>query len=495
MRLVYEEFGIKKLSCDLLCVLIHTDRNQSDYVTHIDQLLNGQIASLKQGGHFLGNALEQCLVIPHPPKGIKRMLLIGLGASKEISLELLRKAGGIAGSVSTRKDCENVVLAVPSFSNTKVKSEDAGQAIAEGFNLGGYFNDSLKSGQPSRTRPGRVTILSSRAETATIKFGAARGLMISNLQNHCRDLSGCPSNILTPSFLANEARRIARKHGLRVKIYRRPEIEKMKMGAFLAVAKGSKEQPYLIQIDYIPRTKATKRVVLVGKGITFDTGGISIKPADNMGEMRQDMTGAAVVLTTMAALAQLKPKTQITAFIPTCENMISSTAYKPGDVVTTSIGKTIEIVNTDAEGRLLLADVLGYASKLRPDYLFDVATLTGAVTVALGHGCAGFLSTSEELTEGFIKASARTGEKVWQLPLLEEYSHQFKSGVADMTNSGGKPAGTITAGLILKQFTAGIPWLHMDIAGVDFEYRGSEYVPRGPSGFGVRVLTEALCKL
>ena len=210
----------------------------------------------------------------------------------------------------------------------------------------------------------------------------------------------------------NEARRIGRKHGLRVKIYRRPEIEKMKMGAFLAVAKGSKEPPYLIQIDYTPKGKYQKKAVLVGKGITFDTGGISIKPADNMGEMRQDMTGAAVVLTTMAAIARFKPRTQITAFIPTCENMISSTAYKPGDVVTTSIGKTIEIVNTDAEGRLLLADVLGYASKQRPDYLIDVATLTGAVTVALGHGGAGILSTSEQLVKTFLAASDRTGEKV-----------------------------------------------------------------------------------
>ncbi len=495
MRLVCDEFNVKKLSCDLLCVFLHTEDFRSDYFASLDQLLGGQLSALKRGGNFAAGALEQLPVIPHPQKTFRRLLLIGLGAKKEVSLERLRKAGGLAGLVSTRKDCDKIVLAIPAFSGSQVQPESAGQAVAEGFNLGGYYNDSLRSTEPSRSRPARVTILTLERERASVKRGAERGLAISNLQNHCRDLSGCPSNILTPGFLMNEARRIGRKSGLRVKIYRRPEIEKMKMGAFLAVAKGSKEPPYLIQIDYTPKGKYQKKAVLVGKGITFDTGGISIKPAENMGEMRQDMTGAAVVLTTMAAIARFKPRTQITAFIPTCENMISSTAYKPGDVVTTSIGKTIEIVNTDAEGRLLLADVLGYASKQRPDYLIDVATLTGAVTVALGHGGAGILSTSEQLVKTFLAASEQTGEKLWQLPLWEEYAHQFKSGVADMTNSGGRPAGTITAALILKQFTADIPWLHMDIAGVDFEYRGSEYVPRGPSGFGVRVLTEALCTL
>ena len=495
MRLVCQEFDIKKLSCDLLCVFVHAEDFRSDYFTSLDKMLGGQLNALRRGGNFEAGALEQLPMIPYPQKAFKRILLIGLGAKKEISLERLRKAGGLAGLVSTRRDCDKIVLAIPTFAGGKVQAEAAGQAIAEGFNLGGYFNDSLKSTQSDLTRPGRLTILASRQDTSAVKVGAARGLMISNLQNHCRDLSGCPSNILTPGFLANEARRIGRKHGLRVKIYRRPEIEKMKMGAFLSVAKGSKEPPYLIQVDYMPKVRYLKRAVLVGKGITFDTGGISIKPAENMGEMRQDMTGAAVVLTTMAALARLKPRTQITAYIPTCENMISSTAYKPGDVVTTSIGKTIEIVNTDAEGRLLLADVLGFAAKQRPDYLIDVATLTGAVTVALGHGGAGILSTSEELVTKFLAASSRTGEKLWQLPLWEEYAHQFKSSVADMTNSGGRPAGTITAALILKQFTSEIPWLHMDIAGVDFEYRGSEYVPRGPSGFGVRVLAEALCSL
>ena len=495
MRLACTEFDVKKLRCDLLCLMLGTQDFGSDQIKAVDRLLNGQLSTLKRSKNFQADGLEQHRLIPHPAQPFQRVVLIGLGNKSKVPFELLRKAGGLAGKAASEIGNRNVIVVAPILDGKRVPLEGAAQALVEGFNLGGYFNDSLRTGEPTRSRPEKLVLMTLPRHLRPVNTGAKRGLVISNLQNHCRDLSGCPANILTPSFLATEARRIGRKHGLRVTVYRRAAVEKMRMGAFLAVARGSKEAPYLIRIDYTPKVAPRKKVILVGKGITFDTGGISIKPAENMGEMRQDMTGAAVVLCAMAALAQTRPNIQITAFIPTCENMVSATAYKPGDVVTTSIGKTIEIVNTDAEGRLLLADVLGYASKLQPDYMIDVATLTGAVTVALGHRGAAILSTSEELTARFLKASDVTGEKLWQLPLWEEYSHQFKSGVADMTNSGGRPAGTITAALILKEFTGGIPWLHMDIAGVDFEYRGSEYVPRGPSGFGVRVLAESLCDL
>lgn len=495
MRLVCDSFSAKNLKGDLLCLILCSEDFTSASTKAVDGILNGQITALRRSRNFEAKVLEQHRLIPHPSQPFKKLLLIGLGTKKDVHLDTLRKAAGVAGQASTELGIKDVVMILPSARIGKVDVTAVGQALAEGFNLGGYFNDSLRSGEAKRSRPSLLRIFANENEVAGLKKGASAGLLISNLQNHCRDLSGCPSNILTPAFLASEARRIGRKHGLKVTVFRRAQIEKLKMGAFLAVAKGSREEPFLIKIEYKAGTGSPKHAVLVGKGVTFDSGGISIKPADNMGEMRQDMTGAAVVLCTMAALAQTKPKCHVTAFIPTCENMLSGTAYKPGDVVTTSIGKTIEIVNTDAEGRLLLADVLGHATSLKPDYLFDVATLTGAVTVALGHGGAAILSTSEELVGKFFAASNRSGEKVWQLPLWDEYEHQFKSGVADMTNSGGRVAGTITASLILKKFTAGIPWLHMDIAGVDFEYRGSEYVPRGPSGFGVRVLTEALMNL
>ncbi len=495
MRLVCDKFEVRRLKSDLLCILLFQDDFDSAHIMAIDKILGGQLTALKKSKHFAADPLEQHMLIPFPARSFGRLLLVGLGWRKDSHLDRIRKAGGIAGLAATDQAVKNAALLMPANIGTAIEPGAGEQAFIEGFNLGGYFNDSLRSGMPKRSRPERVALLYTGKALPAARRGAERGLMMSNLQNHCRDLSGCPSNILTPGFLVAEARRLGRKHGLQVHVYRRAEIEKMKMGAFLAVAKGSKEAPYLIKIDYRPQARARKKAILVGKGITFDTGGISIKPAENMGEMKQDMTGAAVVLCTMAALAELKPSIEFTAFIPTCENMVSSTAYKPGDVVTTSIGKTIEIVNTDAEGRLLLADVLGHATTLNPDYLFDVATLTGAATVALGHGGAAILSTSDELVGRFFAASNHTGEKLWQLPLWEEYEHLFRSGVADMTNSGGKPAGTITAALILKKFTGEIPWLHMDIAGVDFEYRGNEYTPRGASGFGVRVLTEALSKL
>ena len=241
--------------------------------------------------------------------------------------------------------------------------------MVEGFNLGSYFFDKFKSEKKDQVKPKTLALLFADQRQATkAKAGARVGLIVSDLQNYTRDLAASPGNVVTPKYLANEARTLARKYGLRIQVMGRPQIEKLKMGAFLSVAKGSAEPPQLIRIDYQPRAKAKKHVILVGKGITFDTGGITIKPGADMHEMKQDMAGAAVVLATLAAAAQLKPNLQITGFMPICENMPGSRAYRPGDVLTTSIGKTIEVISTDAEGRLLLADVLGYAAKMKPDY-------------------------------------------------------------------------------------------------------------------------------
>jgi len=368
--------------------------------------------------------------------------------------------------------------------------------VVEGFNLGSYSFDQFKSADEKRLKPRALAVLFAEQKWATeAKRGARDGLIVSDLQNHCRDLSGSPGNVVTPPYLANEARRLSRRHGLRVQVMGRSQIEKLKMGAFLAVAGGSAQPPYLIRLDYRPRAKSKKHVILVGKGITFDTGGITLKPGAEMWEMKQDMTGAAVVLSTMAAIAQIKPRVQVTAFAPICENMPGGRSYRPGDVLTTSIGKTIEIISTDAEGRLLLADVLGYASKMRPDYLIDVATLTGAVIVALGYAGAAMLSTSEDLLARFQRASEITGEKVWPMPLWPDYEHAIKSAIADMKNSGGRPAGTCVAATILRHFVGDVPWLHLDIAGMDLEHRGTEYTPKGASGYGVRLLTEVLRNL
>jgi leucyl aminopeptidase len=463
----------------------------------LDEILGGQIKDLIRHKYFEGKAGKSQLLIVHPQQAFERLLLIGVGKSKEFTLDILRKAAGLAGQRGTENKTATVGFIMPELRGIKgITSEQAAQATVEGVNLGSYFLDTFRSGEKERSKPAKLSLLvSSKSEIGKAQSGAKIGLIVSDMQNYCRDLSGYPSNVLTPGYLANEARRLGRQHGLKVQVFGRSQIEKLKMGAFLAVAKGSAEEPKLIRIDYVPRGKAKKRVILVGKGITFDTGGITLKPGADMHEMKGDMTGAAAVLGSMVALAQLKPRTQVTGFIPTCENMPGSRAFKPGDVLTTCIGKTIEVISTDAEGRLLLADVLGYAAKMKPDYLIDIATLTGAVIVALGHVGAAMLSTSDDLLKRANAASNATGEKLWQLPLWQEFEHQIKSSIADIKASGGKPGGTITASLILKKFVGDVPWMHLDIAGMDIEFRGYEYMPKGPSGFGVRLLTEMLCRM
>lgn len=497
MRVNCETFSSRTLKTDLLCLPVFADKLRSPSLITLDELLDGQISKLIRNKYFKAEFGTHYLLPVFQTRGLKFLLLIGLGKSKELTLDGLRKAGGVAGQRATDSKIGSVefVMADLSF-NKEITVSQATQAVVEGVNLGSYFLDKFKSEKKEQSKPTRLSLLlSHQSEVSKAQSGTKVGLIVSDMQNHARDLAGYPSNVVTPIYLANEARRLGRQCGLKVQVLGRRQIEKLKMGAFLAVAKGSAEPPQLIRIDYVPKGKTKKRAILVGKGITFDTGGITLKPGADMHEMKGDMAGAASVLCCMASIAQLKPKVRITAFIPTCENMPGSRAYKPGDVLTTCIGKTIEVISTDAEGRLLLADVLGYASRMKPDYLIDIATLTGGVIVALGHVGAAMLSTSEELIRCANAASHVTGEKVWQLPLWQEYEHQIKSAIADMKNSGGKPAQTITASIILKKFVGEVPWLHLDIAGMDLEYRGYEYMPKGASGFGVRLLTEMLCRL
>ncbi len=497
MRVNCDILSKKSLRTDLLCVVVFEDKHEDENLKALDRLLLGQIRQLLRDKHFSGKPGETHSLIVFPKKDFKQLMLLGVGKSKEVDIEKLRKAAGTAGLRAVAAKATAAVFLLPKQTMPKeLSAELIGRALTEGFNLGSYFFDRFKSGDDKKARPKSLTLLfPNQRDASKATSGARTGLIVSDLQNYCRDLAGSPGNVVTPPYLASEARRLAKRYGLRVQVMGRPQIEKLKMGAFLSVAKGSVEPPQLIRIDYKPKVKASKRVILVGKGITFDTGGITLKPGADMHEMKQDMTGAAVVISTLAAIAQLKPRLEVTGFMPICENMPGSRAYKPGDVLTTSIGKTIEVISTDAEGRLLLADVLGYASKMKPDYLIDVATLTGAVIVALGYTGAAMLSTSNELLKCFREAADVTGEKVWQLPLWPEYENSIKSPIADMKNSGGRPAGTCVAATILKQFVGDVPWLHLDIAGMDLEHNGREYTPKGASGYGVRLLTEVLCRL
>ncbi len=496
MRVSCDYLKRSALKVDLLCLALFEDTRPDRQVRAIDKMLGGQLSSILKRNIFDGRKGTTRTIVPFPAQNFRELLLIGLGKREDFDLERLRQGAGLAGKKACDQDIRTVGFVMPLARIKSVNDSLTARAVVEGVNLGSYFLDRFKSGEAKRSKPARLTVyLAESARLKEAKMGAKEGLIVSDMQNHARDLVGYPSNLLTPTYLANEARRLGRRYGFKVQVYGRNQIEKFKMGAFLAVGKGSTEPMKLIRIDYQPSRRAKKKVVLVGKGITFDSGGISLKPVLNMHEMKQDMGGAAVVLCTAAAVAQLKLPLKLTVFIPACENMPSGDAYKPGDVLTTCTGKTIEVISTDAEGRLILADALGLAAKLKPDYLFDVATLTGAAIYALGYTSAIMLGTSDELIAHLREASEITGERIWQLPLWDEYEHHIESPIADMKNSGGRPAGTITATRLLKHFTGDIPWAHIDIAGMDLEFRGKQYTPKGPSGYGVRILTETLSRL
>lgn len=496
MRASCDYFKKSALKVDLLCLTLFDDRKLDAQTKALDRQLGGQISETLKRGLFLGAKDELRSLVPHPRKQFKELLLVGLGSREQYDSERLRECAGICGGAACRKDIGTVAFLLPDVRPKQTPDALLTRAVVEGINLGSYFLDKLKSKPIDLTKPSRLTLLlPDKMNLAEASAGAKVGLIVSDLQNQCRDLVGYPSNLLTPTQLANEARKLARKSGLKAQVYNKGQIEKFRMGAFLSVAKGSHEPPRLIRLEYRPSGRARHRVVLVGKGITFDSGGISIKPSLNMGEMKQDMGGAAVVICTAAAVAQLRLPIHLTVLVPTCENLPGGSAYKPGDVLTTCIGKTIEVISTDAEGRLLLADALGYGSKMKPDYMIDVATLTGAVVYALGYSSSAILGTSEELIGLAREAAVVTGERTWQLPLWDDYEYLIESDIADMKNSGGKPAGTITATRLLKHFTGDVPWAHIDIAGMDLEFRGRQYTPKGASGYGVRLLTELLSRL
>ena len=497
MKINCAQFSKKTLQADLLCLPVLEDQTNSEQIKTVDDILRGQLRDLIKSKLFTGKGGESHLIVVYPKQSFRRLLLIGLGKKRDLEIDAIRKAAGIAGQLASRSKAASIAFVMPEIpGKPNLAPAVTARAVVEGINLGSYNFNQFKSSKENGTKVSTLTLLvDKQSEIEPARIIGKQGLVLSDMQNLCRDLAGSPSNVATPTYLVNQARLLSKQHKIKITVLGRTQIEKLKMGAFLSVAKGSAEPPYLIRLDYRPKIRPKKKVILVGKGITFDTGGITLKPGADMHEMKQDMTGAAVVMCTLAAAAQLKASVQITGFIPTCENMPGSRAYKPGDVLTTSIGKTIEVISTDAEGRLLLADVLGYAAKMKPDYLIDVATLTGAVIVALGHVGSAMMSTSDDLLKAFHKASLETGEKVWQLPLWPEYEHQIKSPVADMKNSGGRPGGAIVAATILKQFVGDTPWLHLDIAGMDLEYRGTEYTPKGASGYGVRLLTQVLTNL
>ncbi len=452
----------------------------------LDQATGGALGRLFAAGDFSGKKDEAALV--YPPGPAARVLLVGLGKVDESSRTGIRRAASAAAKRARSLGVPRAAFHLAQEALGSVTPADAGQAIAEGLAQGAWqFNDMKRPPEEKKPTLERIDVLAPTG-TEAIAAGHRVGAAIGAGQTLARGIQVLPGNVCTPSYVARTAEELAKRHGLGVTVLDKAAIIREGMGALMAVAQGSAEEPRFIALEYKGAEGAP--VVLVGKGVTFDTGGISIKPAQNMEDMKYDMSGAAAVLGTFEVLGRLKPKVHVVGLIPSTENMPSGTAVKPGDVVTSLSGKTIEVINTDAEGRLILCDALAYARRYQPACAIDIATLTGAIVVALGHTASGVMGTDDRLIEEVRTAGERAGERVWPLPLWDEYRELMKSDIADVKNAGGRPAGSISAGWFLREFVDGFPWAHLDIAGTAYTDREDAIRVKGPTGVGVRLFSE-----
>jgi leucyl aminopeptidase len=457
---------------------------------------------LISSGEVTGKPFETTLL--HRPAGLKakRLLLVGGGKARDFSAAELRKLAGAAARTLKSKSIRSFALALPENGVAAGVSEnDAVRAVVEGAFVGNFDTDSYKTDRKDKDNDQKIDALTIvvPGDTQPLESALQAGRIVGESQNFARDLANEPSNRMTPTILAERAKKMATEVGLQCETYGADKIKELKMGAFWGVAQGSDEPPALIVLRYEPRDEpagAAKDVHLglVGKGVTFDTGGISIKPADNMDKMKYDMAGAATMIGVMRAIALLKPKVKVTAIVCATENMPSGKAQKPGDVQIAMSGKSIEIINTDAEGRLVLADGLCYARQLGCTHLIDAATLTGAVVVALGYINSGIFASDDRMYERFAAANHQAGEKMWRLPLDDEYKELLKSNIADMVNSAARAGGAIFAAMFLKEFAEDTPWIHLDIAGTADLSDSKPWIAKGPTGIALRSLVEFISK-
>ena len=463
----------------------------------LDWATGGLITGMLKSGDFTGKLHKTVALYPEKELPLKRIVLVGLGKQKDFTRDKLRGAAATVARAVRDLGVTSMLLPLD-FAQSGLSAQQSAQTLVEAITLGLYQFKEYKTknnGNGDKAFKACTLLAGTAAGLAAAKKGAAYAQALSKAVCLARDLVSRPSNAATPSHLAQTAKTIAARHGLVCTVLDKQQAEKTGMGAFLSVARGSDEPARFIIIDYKPNTKKTAPpIVLIGKAITFDSGGISIKPAQGMEEMKTDMAGGAAVLGALQAAAELKLPVHVVGIVPATENMPSGHAFKPGDIIRSLSGKTIEIITTDAEGRLILADALTYAQRYKPAAIIDMATLTGACVLALGHAASGLMGTDEKLIKKIQAASESTGEKVWQLPLYEDYGEQIKSDVADMKNAGGKPAGALTAGYFLKAFAGDIPWAHIDIAGTAWASKPLPYTPKGATGVGVRLLVELLEK-
>jgi leucyl aminopeptidase len=476
----------RDIDTDLLVIPVFEDDTLDD-LGDLDAASGGEVSRARARGEFKAKAYE---VFSTPVASWKaaRVMLIGAGPHKDATPDRFRRLASAAGLIARQRRLTR--LAVLFRPGTAVPPQKAAQVIAEGAVLANFEGASYKTSDPPRVWLDAVEIGVGES-TAAIEQALERGRILGEASNMARELANEPGNSLTPRVFADRAVQVAKAAGLAVDVLDETRIGELKMGMLLGVARGSQEPPRVIVLRHEPK-KAVNGIVLglVGKGITFDTGGISIKPAENMDRMKDDMSGGAAVICAMTAIARLNAPVHVVAVIPMTENMPGGKAVKPGDVLTSAEGKTVEVLNTDAEGRLVLGDGMWYARQLGATHLVDVATLTGACVVALGKTTTGLFGTPDAWVEQVRLASDRAGDRSWPMPIFEDYKELFKSEIADFANTGGRAGGAITGAMFIKEFAGDLPWVHMDIAGTAWADDAKPYQPKGATGVGVRTLVE-----
>ncbi len=479
---------LERTSAPMLAVAVGelTNGKVPSSLLGLDSATGGELARLIASGDFTGKRDQVSLI--YPKQGAKRLLLVGLGTQAEITRGAIRRGAAIAARKALELEAEALAFHLAHPTHGGVPTKVIGQVLVEGVAQGGWQFSALKA--TDRKKGLRVLeIIATREERSDIERGRKIGAATASGHFLARNLQALPGNVCTPSYLADIARKLGKAYGYKITVLNRVQMAKAGMGALLAVAQGTRQEPRFITLEYRGAGRSAP-LCFVGKGVTFDSGGISIKPAEKMEEMKYDMSGAAAVLGLFEALAHLKPKANVVGIIPATENLPSGTAIKPGDIVRSLYGKTIEIVNTDAEGRLILCDALAHARRFKPACVVDAATLTGSVVIALGHHASGLMGNDDQLLDEVRHAGDRGGERCWPLPLWDEYREQLKSDIADVKNIGGRPGGSITAGWFLREFVESFPWAHLDIAGTAWTEGDRADMAKGPTGVGVRLFTE-----
>jgi len=491
MKIASGSGNLKGLKADSLVKFCFDDGLKKDKTLGVlDKELNGAITAIYRSGEFEGKQNQSVVVHAGDRMPFSRVILAGIGSPVDADNDRFRQASGTISRLTAIQKSKAVAIMMDDAAD-----ESRGAAVIEGFLLGGYKMDDYRTGSGKEKNYPESIIMyrEGKGGKRDVLNGAERGQVIAEGVINARRMAAHPANYLTPVRFASEAKALSRKHGFSCTVLDESTLKKEKMGLLLAVARGSVNRPRFLVLKYNKaKTKNSRPIVLVGKGVTFDSGGLSLKDRSKMVEMKGDMQGGAIVLSTVMTAARLGLPINLVGLIPLVENMPSGNAYRPDDIITSRKGKTVEIISTDAEGRLILADALDYANKFKPQAVIDIATLTGAALYILGYAGIPIMGNNASLMDALKAASGVTAERVWELPIWDEHREAMKSPLADLKNSGGQPAPTITAAAFLENFIGGWPWAHIDIAYVDVEKSGRPYIPKGTTGNGLRLLVEFL---